>query len=632
MKDSYSTIIFTDDFSRIRIRPALLVRWSQNLLYGSILRSVKGRVLVVSGEDLAGAAARAKFFFRSYGSVLIQGIKSISALELFPFFDEIRSRLNAAAVFRSRSGIAVGDVLLFRHFIVSAADIMLKVNALAHFLRSLGPSRVMITSAGSTLEILAGGVANTLGAPVTVAPAGILLRLVSSLKKWLSDRRDPVGGIARIDALWSASYGSFAAHSKKFDVVIFCEEERRIARCLELVENFRELGRSAVILGLPFKDEARKSLNELRERGTDVAALPQFLSAAERAQIAPVALADAEKSWASVSASPFVQSFVYWGSPLWRTMNVKLRAGWPSFSLTAAYALAAAENCLDAFACRHLVVVDNGLYSKALVEVARARKLCAISYSDNPNLSSIRYWGEILPRYFPVDSVIASSEFIRTGMTGQFGYAPESVFLLGAKASPSRSAEGNLSLRKGKPVVLALSSYVTPDISAETRRKFHTLVAEATRLADFDLIVRAHPNENVEMLRADLASWKIKPIFVSQKENIQLVLAECDLACIIFSQAGLEVLRGNKPLFVVQEENVVDAYEGIVPFASSSGAVYVNPTLETPVALAKTFRECVENPVYRAERLRLGQSLFRSFSTAEYDPQELVRLGSYLGT
>lgn len=623
-----NAVLFTDDFSRSGIRPAMLDRMFHALVRFFLERTAKARLVagstLVSGEEALSLPFGVSEI--SYGKVLIQGVTRSSASELIQMIEVMLSVIKPVSSWRSKSGVAVADVLAFRHFVSFLQECVLRsIAPLSYFLEKLTTKTALVTDSGSSLELIVEHLAKSRGLRCEKVPAPLVLRFSAWVKARFSLKK-LVPDYDQISELWGAFSSESESSVGQADVLVFCEEERRMERAAELLGI---AGKRSRILAAPFKLEARRKAEQLRADGLPISYLPAFIDADERARIQPIAIIDAEQSWKALGSSDRVCGCSFLGVPVWKIFHRKMHVGFEPLSLVAAFSLAAAENCIDRLQPKRLIIVDNGLYSKALQEVARARGIPVLWYSDNPILSSTVYWPEFFKAFFPLDGVIASSAFIASRMCKKFGFSEERVFLAGAPAVPQKSVLAGSSPRQGRGTVLALSTYVTMDISAECRRRFHLLVANAAKLAGYDLVIRAHPNESLDGLKRDLNDWGIKPVFLSQKESLQEVLARVDMACMIFSQAGLEVLRAEKPLFAIQEVDVREAYEAFVPYAGSGSAVAVDPKVTGPEWLAAKFDSLIVGPE-RERSCLAGRQFYREYASTERDPLEIARLENYL--
>ncbi len=620
-----NAVFFTDDFSRSGIRPAVLDR-----LFHALVRFFLGRMIkfelgnsstVISGEEELSLPAGVSEI--SYGKVLIQGVTQASAAELIQVIKIVLSAIRPKSVWRSRSGVAVADVLAFRHFVSFFQEYVLRsIAPLYFFLKRREPQIVLVTDGGSSLEEIVEHLSKFLSLPFRRLDAPWLLGFFTAAKAKLSLKKS-FPDYERISELW----GSFPSEKNgQADVLVFCEEERRMARAAELLELTGSNGR---LLTAPFKLEAKKKAEEFRAAGIPISHLPAFLGSDELGRIRPIAIEDSKVSWNALEQSQRLRECSFLGVPVWNVFQKKMRVGWDSLSLVAAFSLAAAENCIDQLQPKRLIVVDNGLYSKALQEVAKARGIPVLWYADNPILSNTVYWPEFFKAFFPFDGVIASSAFIASRMIERFGFSREKVFIAGSKDNRSVSVEKRAFPGNGRGKVLALSTYVTMDIDAECRKRFHLLVAKAAKLANFDLVIRAHPNESIEGLRCDLEYWGVKPVFLSQKESLEDILSGVDMACMIFSQAGLEVLRAERPLFVIQESEVREAYEAFVPYANSNSAIPIDPAIESPESLAAKFDSFLSG-AKREQTCKNAHHFYREYASTERDPKEIARLVDYL--
>lgn len=117
--------------------------------------------------------------------------------------------------------------------------------------------------------------------------------------------------------------------------------------------------------------------------------------------------------------------------------------------------------------------------------------------------------------------------------------------------------------------ILLISTYISSTIPYSEKKLAFQLVSEAVKnLKNYKLLIKAHPNEDLNVLASQIKEWRIKGTIASG--NIQDFLYISEAVCQTFSMSGLEAIVFNRPVFII---NPKDTYEKHIPYIKNNAAI-----------------------------------------------------------
>src|SRR5207245_2417852 len=134
------------------------------------------------------------------------------------------------------------------------------------------------------------------------------------------------------------------------------------------------------------------------------------------------------------------------------------------------------------------------------------------------------------------------------------------------------------------------------------------------RLGDAQVVVKAHPNENLKLLRDQVAGWGWREAVLTQDADIHRLFGAADAAVMVTSMAGIEAMAMGCPVIAVQTPGK-DFEGGGMPAYVSEGAVERvdmgdAKALETVLRRLVTDRSARAALVYRGRRIGGGAPVF----------------------
>jgi CDP-glycerol glycerophosphotransferase (TagB/SpsB family) len=99
-----------------------------------------------------------------------------------------------------------------------------------------------------------------------------------------------------------------------------------------------------------------------------------------------------------------------------------------------------------------------------------------------------------------------------------------------------------------------ISKYVSFLFSAEEKEAYYRTVLEGLRRSGSaaQVILKVHPNENVELVRQQARAWGWPDVPVTQEYDIHRLFAAADAAVMVTSMAGVEAMTLGCPVLAVQ--------------------------------------------------------------------------------
>jgi glycosyltransferase involved in cell wall biosynthesis len=279
---------------------------------------------------------------------------------------------------------------------------------------------------------------------------------------------------------------------------------------------------------------------------------------------------------------------------------------------TARLYLAAAFRILDAHRPAAVVITtDRRMSERALALAARVR-----------GIPTLLYWGgAILGRdrtnlFDVADRVLVLGDHVKTALA-EHGVEEARLVAIGdprsdaVRRSPPEAmraaVRADLGLTPDRPFVVLVSKYVSFIFSASEKEAFFLTVRDATRaLGGASVVVKAHPNEDLALLRTQLAGWGWPEVRLTQDYDIHRLFAAADVAVMVTSMAGIEAMALGCPVVAVQKSDKSFEGQGMPPYVSV-GAVELVAAGDAE-GLARALRRLVTDPAAHAALAERGRA------------------------
>ncbi len=488
-------------------------------------------------------------------------------------------------------GVSITQSIQLRLFLGNLLELLAKpAEGFFKMLDVLGCKQLQTLTSSSLAEQIARHVAEFKGIAVKKSSGGLFLSLVSAARKKIFLTR---GRVPRTEAIVSF-YNDRAIHAQgrrslEGRVVFFAIEERRLRRAALMVDALKKIGVDAVIATVPQKKELRQAMQDLRAQGYECVNLCEFLALEEARRIAEKANFDSENVWHAIEqAASEKLAHRYLGVPIYKLFAPMFKAAWPGVTLEASLFVHSIAPLIEKERPSLVVLFDVGTQAMCLLQLCQKLGIKTSYYLYNPLLFTVDFWTPILLDSVHSDTLMTGTDFMKAKLCESGQYDPKDVFrigdvLLNSGDKPDRAqikarVLGPHGIRPTDQVVMAISGYVAQDLTIGKKRRFLTGIASAVqRIPGAKLIVKAHPNENLAELKQHLKEWGIEAP-VMHTDSLKDLLHSSDLACMMFSQAGLEVVLSGTPLLIIQEPVMIAGYDAWMPFIAQGAASYVPDT------------------------------------------------------
>jgi glycosyltransferase involved in cell wall biosynthesis len=515
-------------------------------------------------------------------------------------------------------GVWLPDLLPVGKAILLRLEVLEALGALERVLDDVRPVRLVLVTGASLPERLARALAAPRAIPVDVAGAFLPARVVAAGWRGLLVRQERAV-LRRLQREPRAA--PEPVHPR---VVLSVCQARHLDLVAPLAASLEADGaRCRLLAGLVDDGGLDRRLLTLRAEGLATARLVDFLPRREAAALvrglAPArrrlrrrlrtdpAVAEAARH-AGARLGPIVTPFgidaVRWSLP------------------AAALSLAAAARALAAEPPAAVIVSSDRRHAERALALAARRR----------GIPTLLFWGASLlardrsNRFDIADRILVIGEHVRAELIAQ-GLEPWRIAVVGdprsdaARRLPRARLRAEVARALGlpgdeRPLLVLVSKYVSVLFSPTEKEAFYRTVHAALGALDgARVVVKAHPNEDVGLLRRQAAAWGWPAdSAVTQAYDIHRLFAAADAAIMVTSMAGTEAMALGCPVVAVQTPG--KDFEGayMPPYVSEGAVARVD--LDDAAALGRTLRQVLGDAAVREELIERG----RKFSARYLNP------------
>jgi hypothetical protein len=381
-----------------------------------------------------------------------------------------------------------------------------------------------------------------------------------------------------------------------------------------LVEAVRAEGAVPHVLASSDEDpELRDRVEALGGAGIPVAYGMDHLPAAEARALVrrhrPMFLS----LWRRIARDPGLAARTSWrGVSLLPVLRPFLRVAAEQSLLTALLHQEAAFRALDAVRPDAVVITSDRRYAeRAVALAARVRGIPSVLCSGTLLLSRDR------TNAFDVgDRLLVIGEHLRDGLVREQGVDPARVVVIGdprsnaARLLPAAALRAevcrDLGLDPARPLVVLISKYVSLLFSpAEREALYRTTFGAVARLGAAQVVVKVHPNENLELLRGQVREWECPQALLVKDYDIHRLFGAADAAVMVTSMAGLEAMAMDCPVVAVQTPGKDFEGQYMPPYVTAGAARRAD--LGDPASLAAVLGPVLTDPAVRADLVERGR-------------------------
>lgn len=400
-------------------------------------------------------------------------------------------------------------------------------------------------------------------------------------------------------------------------IVIGILEARRFGRIAELFRELKLKGYEVVLFSALHKRETLKEIKKFPELASSLILDSSFVSKAEAKGVLIESKREFTRLCKLFKKSGKLSGYKYKGVPLidiaWDDMqNVILLRGMQH---------AINDKCIDKFMQDNNVAafigMDNSVATSVWIDKCEMQSIPTFFHYYNAALSPI-YYRLLLDSFKPTGWMLGGKrqmEYFRKVEPSNNYYLSGDMFadtiVRCDRGEIRKSIKDKVGIADESKVIVLVSSYIVADFTIERKKMLFQSVATSAAELGMYLIVKAHPNENLEMLTSEMKLWNIKaPIF--QTENIRDVFIAADVVCMYFSEAAQQAMLIGVPVISLIPDEMVDDFDKHWDYFSSNAIEHVSLGSSPSIVIEKimndeAYRENLVEMAYSYTENLLGE-------------------------
>lgn len=130
------------------------------------------------------------------------------------------------------------------------------------------------------------------------------------------------------------------------------------------------------------------------------------------------------------------------------------------------------------------------------------------------------------------------------------------------------------SLKLESKIVVLLSSYVYGAFTEQIKEIFFKMVYLASKDLNLCLIIKSHPNENIQLLKSQLEQWGIVAK-ISLDDNIRDISIVSDVIIMNFSEAAQQAMLVGTPIISVVSNELKEVYDRHWDYFSTNSVDFI---------------------------------------------------------
>lgn len=458
-------------------------------------------------------------------------------------------------------GVWLPDLLTISRSIVLRMEIVEPLGIIERVCRDTKPDRVVALSGASIPERLARLLAERLGVPFQTAASGMIVsRALSAALRSLYPREERVR-LREFTDFHREPVAVSRAHGTERVLCVTCRPRHHAVVDPLLVALRAASVEGQVVAAANPEPAFGRSLERLRENGFPAAYLTDYLPREEAQEMVRRYRAALAQTWPRIERDPALsRRLTVDGVPLAGVALPFLRDAVTRSLLSAFLVQEASFRALDAVRPTAVVITSTRrLVERALALAARERGIPCVLFSGALMLGRDRY-----PFFDVADRMLVIGNLLKGQLVDVEGIKPERVSVVGdprsnaarlvPRAELRREVADTFGLDPARPLLVFVSKYVSFLFSAEEKEAYYRTVLEGLRLSGSgaQVILKVHPNENVDLVRQQARAWGWPDVPVTQEYDIHRLFAAADAAVMVTSMAGVEAMTLGCPVVAVQ--------------------------------------------------------------------------------
>lgn len=371
-------------------------------------------------------------------------------------------------------------------------------------------------------------------------------------------------------------------------IVISILEERRFARISGLQSALAEMGYELLLYSAFPKTETIKGLKKYPELYKCLLRDSSFLTKSEATEILEKARTGYSEFCKQIQNSNKLHLYKYKGVPVFEILWEEISNMIVHRGMQASLNNHLIEMCLADYDVCACIGMDNSAATAMWFDACRLKNIPHFYYYYNAAISPVVY-KLLADSYKPTAWIFGGERQKKLFQTLNSG-APEirvagdifadSIVKCDKTAIRNKIRE-SVNISADEKVVVLISSYIIADLTEKRKEQLFTSAFNACHELGCRLIVKAHPNENLEVLKKEMISWGIHDIPVLYTENIRDVFLASDLVYMYFSEAAQQAMLIGLPIISVIPDEMVEPLNKHWDYYSTNAVAHV--TLGTSV-------------------------------------------------
>jgi len=509
-----------------------------------------------------------------------------------------------------RHKVWLPEVLTLVRGIVLKLEVTEPVGIIEQVVEKALPERVVLVSGASVLERAARLIAEGRDVPVTVgAPRFVAARAYARFWRLLQIRDDKL----RIRDVLEFPRREPAPRSDLPRIVFVTCRARHHFIVDPLVETVRAAGALPHVLAAPVNDpELDSRLDGLTRSGVAAEYLSNYLPQTEARALERRHRQVFRRLWRRIAGS---DEFARAGAedPVCHALATPLLRDTVERSLLVPLiVIEAAWRALEHLRPSALVITSNRRYAeRALALVAREEGIPVLMMSGTLLRGLDDY------EFLDVASrLLVIGDHLREEIIREQASKADHISVVGDPRSHAarlippaalrREVARHFDLDADRPIVVFLSKYVSRFFSDREKEAFYrTFIAAAKELDGFQAIVKAHPNEDLSVLRLQMEEWGWPEAVLTKDYDIHRLLGAADAAVMVTSMAGIEAMALGCPVVAVQAAGKSYEEQTMPPYVSDGVVERVD--MGDSAALAVTLARLTSDADHRQTVIERGR-------------------------
>ena len=371
--------------------------------------------------------------------------------------------------------------------------------------------------------------------------------------------------------------------SKSRAIIINVLEERRFGRILMLKNELEKNGYQIILYSALAKKETLRALELNPELKEIVIFETDFIGKIENKYVIINTNKMVKKFKKLIE--PYLENIEYSGIPVFKLFFeelievIRMRMVEVEINKLSIDRLLSISN-----ACGY-IGMDNSIANSVWMNACQARKIPTFFYFYNATAVPYTFKMQV-DSYAPTVWVLGGEKLLerfKNAFSKNHPIGNSELKVVGdlyldvVQAASKKCIKKNLikkyEINSNKKIITIISSYITSDFTSEIKRQIFLEVNSFVKKADCVLLIKAHPNEDIDKLKSEIKEWGISGFLIYQESLLEVLLCT-DLMVMYFSESAQQAMQLGIPVISIINRDFESMFDGVWGYYSS-GAVEV---------------------------------------------------------